>query len=100
MAASCSRKTMGRGPAEAEDFYPKEICDTKKYIEMPVCLSLETRAKVEIVQKPEIGAKDSITGRLTSWAFCVLLASAFVGSVCRRLAELAELKERSREVQR
>jgi predicted lactoylglutathione lyase len=33
-------------------FTPKEICDAKKYTEVLVCLSLESRAKVdEMVQK-------------------------------------------------
>ena len=35
-----------------KSFTPKEICDTKKYTEVLVCLSLESRRQVdEIVQK-------------------------------------------------
>ena len=35
-----------------KSFTPKEICDTKKYTEVLVCLSLESRKQVdEIVQK-------------------------------------------------
>ncbi|MGB7950878.1 MAG: VOC family protein [Candidatus Binatia bacterium] len=30
-----------------KSFTPKEICDTKKYTEVLVCLSLESRAKVD-----------------------------------------------------
>jgi predicted lactoylglutathione lyase len=33
--------------AKFKTFTPKEICDTKKYTEALVCLSLESRAKVD-----------------------------------------------------
>ena len=37
-------------------FTPKEICDAKKFTEVLVCLSLETRAKVDEMVRKAVAA--------------------------------------------
>jgi len=42
--------------AKFKTFTPKEICDTKKYTEVLVCLSLESRAKVDEMVRKAVAA--------------------------------------------
>lgn len=46
--------------AKFKTFTPKEICDTKKYTEVLVCLSCESRARVDELIRKAVAAGGSI----------------------------------------
>jgi uncharacterized protein len=50
-------------------FTPKEICDTKKYTEALVCLSLESRAKVDDMVRKAVAAGGTTYNEAVDYGF-------------------------------
>jgi uncharacterized protein len=55
--------------AKFKTFTPKEICDTKKYTEALVCLSLESRAKVDEMVRKAVAAGGTTYNEAVDYGF-------------------------------
>jgi predicted lactoylglutathione lyase len=55
--------------AKFKTFTPKEICDTNKYTEALVCLSLESRAKVDEMVRKAVAAGGTTYNEAVDYGF-------------------------------